>query len=263
MPQGSTYIYLNHLSPFLTSHEHDIDVALSNARASATRIGLDYLNAGIRRARSALLGTLAAAPPADEPAPAAVEPSQQAQPPYAGGAHSQAHHASRGLAGLAGGLLRQYAPAAIAAGTALLNPVGAAAGAGAARGMGASSALADAGAGGEARRRRRAELERELEALDRSASESDASSSKAPSHHPASLSPASPAGRADPVANRVAGESQLRSASSSFEEIRRDEASGFASAAAGAKGARKSGGGSWFGWGGAADEGVGREKKDA
>ncbi|GAA6047680.1 hypothetical protein JCM3770_001624 [Rhodotorula araucariae] len=273
--QGSTYIYLHHLSPFLTSHEADIDAALTDARTSATRAGLGYANAAVRRLRAAVLGSLLGQ--TDTNTAAAGEPPVVLANPAAGTAPGNTPAAgATSLAQLAGGLLRAYAPQALAAGQALLHPMGAA-GSGSGSGSGAGAlAREPLSAGGEARVRaagagaagsRREELERELAAL------GDNAGAGAPrGSHPVSLSPATSAGRGDPVAARVAGEASLLSASSSFEEIARDEASGWrGGAAAGAAparagtaasaaphSARKSGG--WFGWGGQED--VSAEKKN-
>ncbi|BGP37823.1 hypothetical protein JCM10449v2_001745 [Rhodotorula kratochvilovae] len=256
--QGSTYIYLHHLSPFLTSHEADIDAALTDARTSATRAGLGYANAAVRKLRAAVLGSLLGGATDDNAATAAGTgtPTVLADPGATAPANTPAAGAS-GLAQLAGGLFRAYAPQALAAGNALLHP------------MEATSARPSAGAEVRARGAagRREELERELAALSGSSageeSEASGASSSSARSHPASLSPASSVGRADPVAARVASEANLLSASSSFEEIRRDEAAGFGAGAgaggAAPRGARKSGG--WFGWGGQED--VGAEKKNA
>lgn len=56
--QGSTYIYINFIHPFLESHEDDIDAALADAKVKAKQVGLDYLNRGIQKIKQAVLGNL-------------------------------------------------------------------------------------------------------------------------------------------------------------------------------------------------------------
>ncbi|EMS25092.1 TB2/DP1/HVA22-related protein [Rhodotorula toruloides NP11] len=209
--QGASYIYINYLSPFLTAHEADIDAALSDARSSATRMGLNYLQLALRKLR------------------AANAPGARAREAKDRGAEAQ-------------GFVDE---------------------------VGAASGTRAAGSGGEQRRRaprtRREELEAELASLSGNSSDENgsdyhprpSSSSSASSwSHPAALSPASPAGRPDPVAQRVANEASLLSASSSFEEIRKEEVGEYGAATRPA-GHRKSG--SWFGWGG---EGATAAQKD-
>ncbi|GAA5904607.1 hypothetical protein JCM8208_004828 [Rhodotorula glutinis] len=242
--QGATYIYIHHLSPFLTSHEADIDAALADARTSATRAGLGYANAAVRRLRALVLGSVLGADANANDAAAAGAPAQGHAPPVLAEPGTAVPSSASGagaaqLAHLAGGLLRTYAPAALAAGSALLHPMGpgtAGTTARAAQEGARRRAGAGAGAGGSD------ESERD---------DSDASSGS--------------------VAGGAAA--QRRSASSSFEEIGRDEvvdsgsreASGLYPPDAGTPRARKAGG--WFGWGAAAGEGdkgvVGAEKKNA
>lgn len=57
--QGSTYVYINFIHPFLEAHEDDIDAALADAKVKAKQVGLDYLNRGIQKLKQAVLGTLA------------------------------------------------------------------------------------------------------------------------------------------------------------------------------------------------------------
>ncbi|BGP22654.1 serine/threonine protein phosphatase PP2A-associated protein [Rhodotorula toruloides] len=273
--QGASYIYINYLSPFLTTHEADIDAALSDVRSSATRMGLNYLQLALRRLRATVLGSFLAEQEAAAAGPlAAHRPPVLAEPGVAIDEQAVPAAAASGLAGLAAGWLRSYGPAAIAAGYAVLRPlgkneIGACAREAKNRGaeeqdfvdeVGTASGTRAAGSGGEQRRRvprtRREELEAELVSLSGYSSDGNgsdyhprpSSSSSASSwSHPASLSPASPAGRPDPVAQRVANEAFLLSASSSFEDIRREEAGEYGGAARPAD-HRKSG--SWFGRGG-------------
>lgn len=60
--QGSTYIYVAHIEPFLASHEADIDRTLADARRRAKQAGLEWLNSAIQRVRQTLVGTLAVSP---------------------------------------------------------------------------------------------------------------------------------------------------------------------------------------------------------
>ncbi|KPV75770.1 uncharacterized protein RHOBADRAFT_52798 [Rhodotorula graminis WP1] len=235
--QGSTYIYIHHLSPFLTSHEDDIDAALADARTSATRAGLGYANAAVRRLRALVLGSILG-PDADATATAAAgarprdnggaahAPPVLAEPGTAVPSSASGAGAAQ-LAHLAGGLLRTYAPAALAAGNALLHPMGAAGATTARAQQEGARRRGGAGAGGSD---------------DSERDDSDASTESA--------------------SGTAAG--TRMSASSSFEEIGRDEASGFppAAGAGAAAGTRKAGG--WFGWGAAGEEAaVGAEKKNA
>ncbi|POY76575.1 hypothetical protein BMF94_0164 [Rhodotorula taiwanensis] len=250
--QGATYVYINHLSPFLTSHEGEIDQAMTNARASATKMGIEYLNRALRQARAFLLGNLFADPNAvggataggvEHPTP--DRPPVLAEPALMSGQQDAHAAAVSGLARFAGGLLRQYAPAAIAAGNVLLQPMSrTATTTTTTAGAGATSARAPPGGdtGSEQRRRtnagrsRREELEAELAAL----REQDDSSGSATASGSEADSSSSPMGS-------VKGVGSL-----SFVEIAEAEAREYAAAATGAtpKGPRRSG--SWFGWGGAA-----------
>lgn len=275
--QGATYVYIHHLSPFLTSHEGEIDTAVTNARASATRMGMDYLNRAFRQARAFLLGNLfldagaasagadAATAPADHgvAGPESTAPDRPpvlTEPALMNGQQDTSAAAISGLARFAGGLLRQYAPAAIAAGTVLLQPLGAvAAGTGAATGAAATSARAQpAGArrrAGGSSKSRREELEAELAAL---REQDDAVSSS---------SGAASGSEAESVLNAPLGAGSL-----SFVEIAETETRGYAGPSAPSRGAsapkaaadRRT---SWFGWGAGGGEGsasnVDAGKKDA
>ncbi|GAA6006315.1 hypothetical protein JCM10207_000604 [Rhodosporidiobolus poonsookiae] len=257
--QGSTYVYINHLSPFLHSHESDIDSFVSNLRSSAIATGTAYLQRLLSAVRRAVLGQfLAAEGAADGPAD---PPPVLADPPTATPAANPSAAAGNSLAQFAGGLLRSYGPAALAAGQALLRPN---------QGRPVHPSRET-----NASQKRREELERELAALNAEAESSGAESSTSgrrgpPSLHglrersrtpssvssassgvPASLSPGSTP--RDPVAQRVL--SSL--AGSAYEEIGHEDASGFVAPGQGArKSAGAGAGGSWFGWG-AGQEGKG------
>lgn len=264
--QGATYIYINHLSPFLTSHEGEIDAAMTNARASATKMGMDYLNRGLRQARAFLLGNLFVEPSADgttstgTETPAPDRPPVLAEPALMSGQQTTSAAAVSGLARFAGGLLRQYAPAAIAAGNVLLQPMNKTAAspsssAAAAATTSAHAGPASAGQDSETRRRaarlRRQELEAELASL----------------HDPDDAPLSSSASETESSSTTTkAGGGGGGVGSLSFVEIVEAEAREYAASreAGGARpgGARKSG--SWFGWSSSSGGGgVDSAKKDA
>ncbi|KAL8283609.1 hypothetical protein RQP46_005404 [Phenoliferia psychrophenolica] len=115
--QGSTYIYVAHVSPFLAAHEDEIDAAVSNAKSSAKAYGVGWLNAAVQRVRRAVFSILAAQPleaPNEPPAHNARHPPTLTDP--VSGATSQ-------LYSMASGVLRQYGPAVVTAGSALLHPM--------------------------------------------------------------------------------------------------------------------------------------------
>lgn len=270
--QGATYIYINHLSPFLTSHEGEIDAAMTNARASATKMGMDYLNRGLRQARAFLLGNLFVEPNADgttstgTETPAPDRPPVLAEPALMSGQQTTSAAAVSGLARFAGGLLRQYAPAAIAAGNVLLQPMNKTAAspsssssAAAATTSARAAGLAGAGQDSETRRRaarsRRQELEAELASLhDPDDAPLSSSASETESSSTTTKAGAGGGGGGGGVG------------SLSFVEIVEAEAREYAASreAGGARpgGARKSG--SWFGWSSSSGGGgVDSAKKDA
>jgi receptor expression-enhancing protein 1/2/3/4 len=106
-PQGSTYIYVAHVHPFFLAHEDDIDAALLDAQIRAKQVGLDYLRRALSKLRTAVVGSISSAAVAEE-----VEGEGQGEKEEVGG-----------LYGLAGNVLRNYGPAALAAGSALLHPM--------------------------------------------------------------------------------------------------------------------------------------------
>ncbi|KAI5480954.1 hypothetical protein MNV49_006764 [Pseudohyphozyma bogoriensis] len=115
--QGSTYIYVAHLHPFLSSHESDIDAALADAKVRAKQVGLEYLNSAVQRLKQAVVGNLAPQlleAEGNPPAQTVPHPPTLADP---------ASNATSNLYNLAGNVLRTYGPAAVAAGTALLQPM--------------------------------------------------------------------------------------------------------------------------------------------
>ncbi|GAA5822668.1 hypothetical protein JCM11251_004334 [Rhodosporidiobolus azoricus] len=274
--QGSTYLYTNHLSPFLTAHESDIDTFVANLRSSALALGASYIQRLIRSVKQAVLGAALAEVNGDGQQPGQGHdthgPNVLADPPVTSGAATPQAAAASTLASLAGGFIRQYAPAALRAGQALMHPNEKA---------GGVRAAAQGGNGEEEqKRRRREELERELAILDSDKSGSPASSasgvsvgssadglrdrSRTPSSAstsssgiPSSLSPGSTP--KDPVAQRVlSGLGSL--AGSAYEELTHAEASEFKEREKlGAGERRKSSG--WFGGWGA--EGEGKGGKDA
>ncbi|GAA5973678.1 hypothetical protein JCM21900_006598 [Sporobolomyces salmonicolor] len=273
--QGSTYIYLTHLAPFLASQETDIDSFVTSTRSRAKAIGLEFLNRGIQRARQAILGQVFATDAGGNRAPPPYamdtdEPPVLADPYTTGG---EGATAASSLLNLAGGFMKQYGPSALAAGAALLHPMG--------RRQQQPETVNDR----DARQRRKAQLEAELAALSGDASSwSEPPSSPAGSSssysgtarasasapasrifHPRAVSSASLSSLAaslspgDPLRLRTSSSSSVSDAEtqgaprdpggqryveanlagSHFEEIARDEAKGYAG-----------GRGGWFGWGG-------------
>ncbi|KAM0792230.1 hypothetical protein ACM66B_004926 [Microbotryomycetes sp. NB124-2] len=111
--QGSTYIYVAHVHPFLTQHEDEIDQAIADAKTRAKQAGWDWLGRGIAKGKEVLGGAVAPAPGTE----AAQRPPQQGPASTSSGA--------AGLVNLAGNYLKQYGPAAaaFAAGTKLLQPM--------------------------------------------------------------------------------------------------------------------------------------------
>lgn len=241
---------------------------MTNARASATKMGMDYLNRGLRQARAFLLGNLFVEPNADgtsttgagtgTEAPAPDRPPVLAEPALMSGQQTTSAAAVSGLARFAGGLLRQYAPAAIAAGNVLLQPMSKTASSSTSSSA-TSSARAGPGSGAgqdsETRRRaarsRRQELEAELASL------------HDPDDAPLSSSTSASENESTSTTTKVGGGGG-GVGSLSFVEIVEAEAREYAASAAkeagGARpGARKSG--SWFGWN--TGGGVDSAKKDA
>lgn len=56
--QGSTYIYVAHVHPFLSSHEEDVDAAVADAKGRAKRAGLEWLNKAVQRVKEVVVGGL-------------------------------------------------------------------------------------------------------------------------------------------------------------------------------------------------------------
>ena len=243
---------------------------MTNARTSATKMGMDYLNRGLRQARAFLLGNLFVEPNADgtpttgsgsgtgTETPAPDRPPVLAEPALMSGQQTTSAAAVSGLARFAGGLLRQYAPAAIAAGNVLLQPMNktaassssaAAATTSARAGPGSSSAGQDSETRRRAARSRRQELEAELASLN--------DLDDAPLSSSASETESSSTTKAGGGGGGVG--------SLSFVEIVEAEAREYAASATKEAGGGRPGGarksGSWFGsW---SSGGVDSAKKDA
>ncbi|KAK4053740.1 hypothetical protein OIV83_001396 [Microbotryomycetes sp. JL201] len=109
--QGSTYIYVAHVHPFLTEHEDEIDQAIADGKDRAKQAGLAWLGRGIAKGKELLGGAVAPA--------AGPEAIQQPNPGPTSGP------GTAGLFNLAGNYLKQYGPAAaaFAAGHKLLQPM--------------------------------------------------------------------------------------------------------------------------------------------
>lgn len=115
--QGSTFVYLTWLHPFLLKHESEIDAGLANARASARAAGLGYVRRLAASAREAVIGSSAVEGySVDHPPPVVVAPSTTAPPPSINDPLS-------GPWSLASTFVRQHGPSAFAAAHALLHPM--------------------------------------------------------------------------------------------------------------------------------------------
>lgn len=66
--QGSTYLYVAHLHPFLSQHENEIDAAVANAKVKAKQVGLEYLTYALARLREAVIGSVAVSRATSHPA---------------------------------------------------------------------------------------------------------------------------------------------------------------------------------------------------
>ena len=56
LAQGSTYIYIAHVHPFLERHEREIDDAVADAKRRAKRAGIEWLNQLLLRVKQFVLG---------------------------------------------------------------------------------------------------------------------------------------------------------------------------------------------------------------
>ncbi|ORY72207.1 TB2/DP1, HVA22 family-domain-containing protein [Leucosporidium creatinivorum] len=123
--QGSTYLYVAHVHPFLSSHEEEIDAAVADAKVRAKQVGLEWLNKGVQRLKELVVGNLVAQSLEGQPgaAPTQGQQQQQQHPNGPPPSYDQPSSTAGGLYNLAGNYLRQYGPAAVAAGTALLHPM--------------------------------------------------------------------------------------------------------------------------------------------
>ncbi|EJD01937.1 uncharacterized protein FOMMEDRAFT_20700 [Fomitiporia mediterranea MF3/22] len=110
--QGSSYLYVNYLQPFLHTHEADIDATLARVKARV----YTYLQEKFRLLWSALLGSLgqSAAQPGAEAAAESFPPPTVADP-------------VSGPTQLLGGLWRSYGPSIVASGASLFTMASAAA----------------------------------------------------------------------------------------------------------------------------------------
>lgn len=248
--QGSTYIYVAHIEPFLTAHEGEIDRAIADSRVKARQIGLDYLNRLVQRLRAAVVGTLA--PQMGDAVNNAarqdgVLPAQPMNHPPTMG--DPASTATAQLYSLAGNVFRQYGPAAVAAGAALLHPMETVSGSRSdastssnkkdgAKGLGVAESSGTKGS----RSSRRAQLEAELAALD--SPQQTQSTISSPSSYNTSSNPSSPpyqprnaprsasAGNPTTLASRPSSTSSTLSENATlrgdkFEKIGRDELGDF------------------------------------
>ncbi|GAA6061847.1 hypothetical protein JCM10212_000764 [Sporobolomyces blumeae] len=175
--QGSTYLYQAHLSPFLSSHEHDIDSFLSSTRLRARQAGVDWFNSAVARVRAALLGQAFAIDPV--PAGSTRHAGSAGAGGAAGGGYEvdcppvlaepfttggEGQTAVSGVASLVAWATREYGPAAFAAVTTFVRPLARVDSVETARGGQRSSRL-----------RRKAQLEAELAALSATSGSDDTS----------------------------------------------------------------------------------------
>ncbi|PWY98034.1 hypothetical protein BCV70DRAFT_202207 [Testicularia cyperi] len=182
--RGATYIYVNHLHPFLQSNQTQIDSIVSDAKHTLKARAEELLGGMWNFGASS---SDAAAPP-----PMAGKGNARHQPPGPGPlgnapAPPTQHNPAQAPLSLLGGLVKQYAPIAIAGAKSLFDSSGnaslAAYSVPPSGPSSSSSAAATAAAGPlderkrqEAANRRR-ELERQLAALDASGAASSSSSS--------------------------------------------------------------------------------------
>lgn len=54
--QGSTYVYVAHMHPFLTAHESEIDGAIADAKDRAKQAGLEWIGRVVQKARELVMG---------------------------------------------------------------------------------------------------------------------------------------------------------------------------------------------------------------
>ena len=60
MLQGSTFVYVSYIHPFLLLHEKDIDATWSQAKVKAKAAGLDYMRRAWLAVREAVMGAILA-----------------------------------------------------------------------------------------------------------------------------------------------------------------------------------------------------------
>lgn len=117
--QGSSYVYIHHLHPWLSAHESDIDTFLLSAKARAKEAGLDYARRMWGGAKDMLiremLGQGGAGQSAQLPPPQTSQSQQQQHPVAAPPSHGWFPFASH--------FVQQYGPSAVAAGHAFFHPM--------------------------------------------------------------------------------------------------------------------------------------------
>lgn len=112
LPQidGASYVYINHLHPWLLAHETEIDLFLLSAKSRAKQAGLDYARRIWLAAREMIVREVLGQTPQGEVAgpsgqSAQSSPNQQSWFPFASS------------------FVQQYGPSALAAGHALFHPM--------------------------------------------------------------------------------------------------------------------------------------------
>lgn len=123
--RGAMYLYVNHLHPFLRDNQGQIDQVLEQAKRQSTRKLNDVLanlwGMGSAAAAAAASGVAGSAESVEQPggrsgAPAAAAPAARHAPPGMGStpAPPTQHNPAQAPLSLISGLLRQYAPIALA-----------------------------------------------------------------------------------------------------------------------------------------------------
>jgi len=275
--QGSTFIYLTYIHPFLASHEAQIDASLADAKEKAKMAGVDYLRRGIKALKEFIISSVAPGMAEIESSSSSSQNAQTSnnllqQPAYADPTHPESSFSAYPPTPQAlTGLLYRYGPAVLTAGNALFNPMNTRVGATAAAArpnisksrtlsqlqeiqrqtLAARSTGTDPRGGYEVpdvsstRNRRRSDLQRELEALD-----AEDNSSPTPGSSRKSWLGAASAPQGYSTSPRAASEGGSVAESFvggfSYEKVSRDEATPRRSSPTGQPLPPTSPGGSWW-----------------
>lgn len=119
--QGSTYIYVTYINPFLLQHESDIDKTVEHTKQQAKAAGLDYMRRAYVYAREAIMRAIMSSESQAQAMDADAQ-SHNEQPKDR--PQTTATPASTKQAWtFANNMLRSYGPAAVAAGSSLFRPL--------------------------------------------------------------------------------------------------------------------------------------------